>query len=741
MSQLLIVESPTKAKTISKFLGSKFIVKSSFGHIRDLPKSKLGVDVEKNFEPTYIIPKDKQKIVTDLKKAAKKTDGVLFATDEDREGEAISWHLANILDIPAEKVRRLVFHEITKSAIEESLKNPRELDLNLVNAQQARRVLDRLVGYKLSPFLWKKVARGLSAGRVQSVAMRLIVEREREIQAFQPQEYWSVEAIFEKDKQLIAAKLHKINGQSLDKLEIKNKEEADKILQELEGSQYQVAAVSQKTLKKRAAAPFTTSTLQQEANRRLGFSAKQTMMLAQQLYEGIDLKGQGHVGLITYMRTDSVVLSGKFLNEARQLIQEKFGNKFVPEKPNFFTTKSKLAQEAHEAIRPTEASRDPAFLKEILEPKLWRLYDLIWKRAVSSQMEDAIFNGTTIDINNPDEKYTFRANGNVIVFPGFLTLYPDSQKETLLPEVVEKDILPLQELKNEQHFTEPPARYNDASLVKILEEYGIGRPSTYAPTISTIIARKYVERDEKKRFQPTDIGFLVTDILIEHFPQIVDYQFTAKMEDDFDAIAEGKTTWQKPIQDFYGPFAENLEIKNQELTKKELTEQETKEVCDKCGSPMVIKIGRFGKFLACSNYPTCKNTKPLGEEKDLPPIDEKCPECGSPLMRRRGRFGLFISCSNYPTCKYIKKEVKSTGVKCPKCTEGDIIERRTRYKKIFYSCSRYPDCDFALWNKPTGEKCPTCGSLMVEGTKEKIVCSNKECPTNINIKTKKKKSS
>lgn len=737
MAKLLIVESPTKAKTISKFLGSDFIVKSSFGHIRDLPKSELGVDVEHNFEPRYVTPRDKQKIVTDLKKTAKKTDEILFATDEDREGEAISWHLANVLDIPAEKVRRLVFHEITKGAIEESLKNPRALDLNLVNAQQARRILDRLVGYKLSPFLWKKVAKGLSAGRVQSVAVRLIVEREREIQAFQPQEYWSLEASFEKDKEQFNAKLHKIAGKNLEKLEIKTKEDADKILQELEGSKYQVTSITKKTLKKRAAAPFTTSTLQQEANRRLGYSAKQTMMLAQQLYEGIDLKGQGHVGLITYMRTDSVVLSGKFLDEARQMIKEKFGDKFVPEKPNFFTTKSKLAQEAHEAIRPTEATRDPSSLRDVLEPKLWKLYDLIWKRAVASQMEDAVFNGTTVDIDNETGRYTFRANGNIIVFPGYLALFPDSQKETLLPEVKEKDILPLVELKNEQHFTEPPARYNDAGLVKILEEYGIGRPSTYAPTISTIIARKYVERDEKKRFQPTDIGFLVTDILVEHFPQIVDYQFTAKMEDDFDTIAEGKTSWQQPIGEFYGPFAENLAAKTQELTKKELTEQATKEVCEKCGSPMVIKIGRFGKFLACSNYPTCKNTKPLGEEKDLPPLDEKCPECGSPLVRRRGRFGLFISCSNYPKCKYIKKEVKSTGVKCPKCNEGDIIERRTRSKRIFYSCSRYPDCDFALWNKPTGEKCSVCGSLSVEGAKGKIFCSNKECETN--KKTSKKK--
>ncbi|KKR48447.1 MAG: topoisomerase protein [Candidatus Magasanikbacteria bacterium GW2011_GWC2_40_17] len=739
MSQLLIVESPTKAKTISKFLGTKFVVKSSFGHIRDLPKSELGVDVENKFEPHYVIPKDKQKIVTDLKKSAKGADEVLLATDEDREGEAISWHLANILDIPAEKVKRLVFHEITKTAIDEALKNPRPLDLNLVNAQQARRILDRLVGYKLSPFLWKKVARGLSAGRVQSVAVRLIVEREREIQAFKPEEYWIVEAVFEKNKENFDAKLHKIDGKNLEKLEIKNKEEADKILKELEDAKYQVASITKKILKKRAAAPFTTSTLQQEANRRLGFSAKQTMMLAQQLYEGIDLKGQGHVGLITYMRTDSVILSGKFLSDVREVIKNKFGEKYLPEKPNFYSTKSKLAQEAHEAIRPTEAVRDPASLKDVLEPRLWKLYDLIWKRAVASQMPEAIFNGTTVDIENQNQKYTFRATGNIITFPGYMALYPDAQKETLLPELAEKDVLPLVELNNEQHFTEPPARYNDAGLVKIMEEYGIGRPSTYAPTISTIIARKYVERDEKKRFKPTDIGFLVNDILVAHFPQITDYEFTAKMEDNFDTVAQGQDNWRDIIANFYEPFAKNLEEKTQELSKKELTEEATEEICEKCGSPMIIKIGRFGKFMACSNYPTCKNTKPLGEEKDLPPIDEKCPECGSPLMRRRGRFGLFISCSDYPKCKYIKKEVKSTGVKCPKCEKGDIIERRTRAKRIFFSCSRYPDCDFALWNKPTGEKCEVCESLMVEGAKEKIVCSNKECPSNANVKAKSKK--
>lgn len=727
MSKLIIVESPAKARTISKFLGSHFIVKSSLGHIRDLPKSEMGVDVEKNFTPHYVTPKDKQKVVADLKKTAAKADEILFATDEDREGEAISWHLANVLNIKPKDVKRLVFHEITAEAIKEAMAKPRPLDLNLVNAQQGRRILDRLVGYKLSPFLWTKVARGLSAGRVQSVAVRLIVEREREIQAFRPEEYWTLEAKFKKDEQEFPAKLHKIKNEIVEKLGIKNKETADKILQELNGADYQVAEVEKKKVKKRPLPPFTTSTLQQEANKRLGFSAKQTMMLAQQLYEGMDVKDAGAAGLITYMRTDSVNLSEKFLNESRAAIKKNFGAEYLPAKPNFYTTKSKLAQEAHEAIRPTDASLHPIGLKEKLEPRLWRLYDLIWKRAVASQMSEAIIEATAADIDANKGEYQFRATGNIIVFPGFLKLYPESQKETLLPNLEQGEALELVNLESIQHFTEPPARYNDASLVKILEEHGIGRPSTYAPTISTIITRKYVERDEKKRFQPTDIGFLVTDILVKHFPEIIDYEFTAKMEDSFDKIASGQTSWITVIGDFYGPFEKNLETKTKELSKKELTEEKTSEVCEKCGAPMIIKTGRFGRFFACSNYPECKNTKPLPGEKELPPLDEKCPDCGSPLVRKRGRFGPFISCGDYPKCKYIKKEVKSTGVKCPKCGEGDIIERRTRAKRIFFSCSRYPDCDFALWNRPTGEKCPQCHSLMVWQAKNKIRCGNKDC--------------
>ena len=735
MSQLVIVESPTKAKTISKFLGNDFIIRSSFGHIRDLPKSELGVDIDNDFTPEYVVPTDKKKVVTELKAIAKKADGILFATDSDREGEAISWHLTNVLKVKPEKAKRLVFHEITAHAIQEALKHPRSLDLNLVNAQQARRVLDRWVGYKLSPFLWKKVAKGLSAGRVQSVAVRLVVEKEKEIQKFKIEEFWTVEANFTKNGQEFVAKLHKVDGKILEKLAIKSKDEAEAILKKLENSGYTVLSLEKKQVKKRPLPPFTTSTLQQDANRRLGFSAKLTMMLAQKLYEGVDIPGHGSVGLITYMRTDSVALAEKFLNEARVYLQQTFGKNFLPTKPHQYTTKSKLAQEAHEAIRPTEAERDPASLKEIMEPRMWKLYDLIWKRALASQMTEAIFEATAADIENDDAKYIFRATGNIIVFPGYLKLYPESQKESILPMLIEKEKLKLLKIEPLQHFTEPPARYNDASLVKAMEEHGIGRPSTYAPTISTIIARKYVERDEKKRFKPTDIGVLVTDILIQHFPQVADYEFTAKMEDDFDTIAEGKAEWVQVIKNFYTPFAANLVAKDAELTKKELTEQETKEICEKCGSPMVIKTGRFGRFLACTNYPTCKNTKQLSAdgkaqnaESNL--LEEKCPQCGAQLQKRHGRFGEFISCSAYPKCKYIKKEKKGTGVTCPECKQGEIVERRTRFKKIFYSCERYPDCKFALWQKPTGEKCSTCDSLMVYSGKDKISCSNKECKTN-----------
>lgn len=733
MKQLVIVESPTKAKTISKFLGRDFVVKSSFGHIRDLPKNELGVDIEHNFEPRYIISRDKIKTVKELKDAAKKSNDILFATDEDREGEAISWHLAQILDIDPEDAKRIVFHEITKHAITHALENPRPLDLKMVDAQQARRILDRLVGYELSPFLWRKVAKGLSAGRVQSVAVRLIVEREREITSFKPEEYWTIEGIFAtENKENLLAKLHAIGEKKLEKLDIKNKKQVEEILKNLDKASYQVADVEQKKTKRTPSPPFTTSTLQQEANHRFGFSAKQTMRLAQQLYEGVELGEEGSIGLITYMRTDSVNLSEKFLQDARQIIGQEFGDKYQLDKPRIYSNRSKNAQEAHEAIRPAEVSKTPASIAKHLDKNQFKLYDLIWRRAVATQMSAAEINATTIDIASQND-YLFRANGQTITFDGFLKLYSDKAKEKLLPTVSKDEKMDCKELKPEQHFTEPPARYSDATLVKALEYHGIGRPSTYAPTIATIEERGYIERDERKRFKPRDIAFLVNDLLVEHFPHVVDYKFTAQMEDDLDEIARGKKKWQPVISEFYGPFKKNLAKKDKELSKKEITEEKTDEVCEKCGSPMIIKIGRFGKFLACSDYPKCKNTKKIngnGLPEEKPPAqitDEICDKCQAPMVLRQGKYGPFFGCSTYPKCKNIKNIEVKLNLKCPQCKEGDMVEKKSKRGRPFYACNRYPDCDFALWSKPTGELCPQCQNPLIYAAKGEIKCSNKEC--------------
>ncbi len=738
MKNLVIVESPTKAKTISKFLGKDFKVESSFGHIRDLPEKTLGVDVENNFEPQYVIPLKAKKHVALLKKLAEKTDSIYFATDEDREGEAISWHLVHILKTPKNKIKRIVFHEITEEAIKEALQNPRGLDLNMVDAQQARRVLDRLVGYQLSPFLWKKVARGLSAGRVQSVAVRLIVEREREVQAFKSEEYWDIEGIFCKNQQKekgFTARLAKINNKTLDKFEIKNDAAAQKIVKDLDSAKYHISDIERKTAKRSPLPPFTTSTLQQEAIRRLGFSAKQTMMLAQQLYEGVDLGAEGSVGLITYMRTDSVNLADKFLNEAQGYIKDNFGASYT-KGPKAYKGKSKLSQEAHEAVRPTSLNNSPEKVKAYLNSRQFKLYQLVWQRALASQMTEALIDLTSVDIITDNKKYIFRANGSIIKFDGYLKVYPTQAKENILPDLNVEEILDLLSLAPNQHFTQPPARYSEATLVKTMEEYGIGRPSTYAPTIATIQDRGYIIKEDR-RLKPTDMAFLVNDILVEHFPQIVDYKFTANMEDDLDQIAEGKKEWQPIISEFWQPFKKNLDSKYKELDKKELTEQKSDEVCEKCGKPMVIKVGRYGKFLACSGYPECKNTKPLGENGGEPPAiqptGEKCPDCGGDLVKRKGRFGEFTGCGNYPKCKYIKKEAAQQFGTCPKCQEGKIVAKRSR-KGFFYGCSRYPDCDFATWGKPVipqgqtePEKCPQCGSILVYGAKDSTKCSNKEC--------------
>ncbi len=731
MSSLVIVESPTKAKTIAKFLGRGYHVVSSFGHIRDLPKSKIGVDVEHDFAPQYLVPRDKSKTVKELKAAAKKSKTIYFATDEDREGEAISWHLAQLLDIDPKEGQRITFHEITKHAIEQALEHPRAIDLHLVDAQQARRVLDRLVGYKLSPFLWHKVARGLSAGRVQSVAVRLVAEREREILAFVPQEFWSIDASMQAGQgDAFPAALVAIAGKKLDKFAITKAEDAHKISTALTGATYTVSSVETKEKKRSPLAPYTTSTLQQDANNRIGMSAKETMRVAQQLYEGIETN-DGHVGLITYMRTDSTSLSEKFLGEAHDFIASAYGKEYGVKESRVFKTKSKGAQEAHEAIRPTDVRRTPESMKSQLQPRAFKLYQLIWQRAVATQMADATVAGTTIDITTTtDTEYTFRSTGSRVVFDGYLRVYSTASKDVILPKVVEGEPVRCLSITPAQHFTEPPARYSDATLVKAMEERGIGRPSTYAPTIATIEARQYVTRDEHKRLQPSDIGLLVNDLLVEHFPTIVDFDFTAAMETKLDDIAEGTKEYAPVLREFYEPFAALLKEKEAVLTKKEVTEEKIDRQCPKCSKDLVIKTGRFGRFIACTGYPECSFTEPMNkEEKEAQAqvTGEVCELCGKPMVLKRGRFGSFLGCSGYPECKGIKKIEKKTGVTCPKCTTGEIVEKKSKRGKNFFACNRYPDCDFALWSKPTGEKCPTCNSLLVLGPKGTIKCSGEKC--------------
>jgi len=749
---LVIVESPAKAKTISKFLGRDYKVLASMGHVMDLPKSKLSIDVEHNFEPKYVVSADKKKVVTQLKDELKKVNELWIATDEDREGEAIGWHLLAALKVDKEKMptHRIVFHEITEKAIKDSLLHPRDIDQHIVDAQQARRVLDRLVGYELSPLLWKKIRYGLSAGRVQSVAVRLVVEREREIMAFKPEEYWTVVGNFEKkDKNLserernFQAELQKLKGE---KLVIGNGEQAESVLKELEGAEYKVMSVEEKETKRSPAAPFITSTLQQEASRKLGFSVKKTMMVAQRLYEGIDTGG-GHTGMITYMRTDSVNLSDLALNAAKEVIAKHFGPQYVLDQPRKYKGK-KGAQEAHEAIRPVDLSMTPEMAERFLDKDQFRLYELIWKRTLACQMKEAVLNKVGADINafrgGVDSGYTFRATGQTVVFPGFMEVYMEGRDheeeeaqdgEKILPKLVEGEMVDLNGIEHTQHFTKPPARYTEASLVKKLESEGIGRPSTYAPTITTIMTRGYIEK-EGKALKPTDVAMVVTDMLVENFHDIVDYKFTAEMEEKLDSIEEGKTQWVPMIREFYGPFHKTVEKKSMTLKKGDMIKDETSEVCEKCGSNMVIKLGRFGKFLSCSNYPACKNAKPLEGggaetvEKKMTPEEEKaveelkakhadtkCEKCGKPMDVKIGRFGPFLGCSGYPDCKNIKSIVVSSGVKCPKCGEGELVERRTRRGgKVFWGCNRFPKCHLATWNKPV-EKCGKCGGLRVEDKK------------------------
>ncbi len=733
--QLVIVESPTKAKTISKFLGKKYTVKSSYGHIRDLPTRGMGIDLKNNFQPQYIIPEKAEKRVSELKKMAQKSEKVILATDEDREGEAISWHLASALNLKNSEIERIAFHEITKEAITKALKNPRLIDLNLVDAQQARRILDRLVGYELSPFLWKKVRRGLSAGRVQSVALKIIVEREKEIKNFQPEEYWSIGAkLSTKNKEIFEARLLKENGKSLGKMGVKNKVQALKIQEFLERSFYQAGEIIRKEIKKTPPPPYTTSTLQQDANNKFGWSAKQTMVVAQQLYEGIALGGEGSQGLITYMRTDSVNLSMESLLAAQKTIKKIFGEDFNLDTPRFFKNQSRGAQEAHEAIRPTYPQKDPDSLKAYLDPPQLKLYRLIWQRMLASQMSPAILDSVSVDVlatqKKKVENYLLRASGSTIKFEGFLKIYPEKNflGENILPRMKKDEELDLLKVLSEQKFTQPPARFSEAALIKILEENGIGRPSTYAPTISTLIERNYVTKDENRKLVPQEIGFLVSDLLTEHFAQIVDYKFTAKMEEDLDKIAEGEKKWVPVIEEFYAPFHKNLKAKTKEV-KKEDFQEKLDQICPKCGGDLVYKFGRFGKFISCANYPDCRYTQKTEEEEKLAKENqgEICDLCGAPLVVKRGRFGSFLGCSNYPECKNIKKIENKTGVKCPQCLKGEIVQKKSKRGKIFFGCNRYPDCDFALWNKPTGESCPRCQSLLIFTPKNTVRCSNKEC--------------
>ena len=754
--KLVIVESPTKAKTITKFLGDDFLIESSFGHVRDLPQSNLGVEIEHDFEPKYVVPVKAKKNLKKLQQLAKKSEKIILATDEDREGEAIAWHLTKALKIDDRLADRIVFHEITKQAVEQALANPKKINMKLVDAQQARRILDRLVGYELSPFLWKKVAKGLSAGRVQSVTVRLIIEREREIKKFQTQEYWTVTANLQNGQKLpFSAKLNKIAGRTIDKLQIKNEAQAAKILAELDDAAYLVAGLEKKQTKKQPPKPFTTSSLQQTANRWLGFSAKQTMMVTQQLYE---------MGFITYMRTDSLNLADKFLAEAAQYLKINLGEKYCLKAPRRFKTKTKGAQEAHEAIRPSQASRAPQSVASDLNPNQNKLYQLVWQRALASQMPEAIVDTTTVDVdaitllikekNVPlltkeglgEVKYQFRANGQILKFDGYLKIYPENSQEIKLPELQIKEKLELLAITKEQHFTKPPARFSDAGLVKELEKYGIGRPSTYAPTINTIIERNYAERDDHKRLAPTEIAFVVNDLLVEHFPKIVDYQFTAKMENDLDTIAEGEAKWQPIIKEFYEPFHANLQNKYESIKKQDLMpEEKSSEICEKCGSDMIIKVGRYGKYLACSAFPKCKNIKSLpgadrdkngrADSQEIEELKEKykdevCEKCSASLTVKVGKFGPFLGCTAYPKCKNIKNingPSQATGIACPVCKQGEIVQKRSR-RGSFYACNQYPKCKTAFSGRPTGEKCPDCGSLLIEDAKKsQVKCSNKEC--------------
>ncbi len=730
---LVIVESPAKANTIRKILGSSFQVKASVGHIRDLPKKKLGVTIEDNFAPVYEIMEDKADVAEDLQTAAAKAKVIYLAADPDREGEAIAWHIAQLLQGCNKEIKRIEFHEITKSAIQEAIKHPREIDYHRVDAQQARRVLDRLVGYKLSPLLWKKVNKGLSAGRVQSVAVRIICEREEEVQQFIPEEYWTIHCDFKAQKGpegLLKADLFKINGE---KFRLPNEEESAKIVAALEKATPQISAVNERTSKRNPVAPFITSTLQREASNRFGYPVKKTMQIAQKLYEGLET-AEGHEGLITYMRTDSTRIAEEAQEEAKTYIVERFGKGYYPETPRTYEKKGKNVQGAHEAIRPTSIYRTPESLEKNLTSEQLKVYRLIWDRFIASQMESAQVKTKTIDIQA--ENLTLRASHSKIMFPGYMIIYrteeDDAEEEgASLPDLNKGDLMVLKKVEPKQHFTEPPPRFTEASLVKTLEELGIGRPSTYAPTISTVQDRGYVLKQEKVLI-PTELGKAVNKLLVEHFADIVDFQFTADLESKLDLIEESGSVWQSVVGEFYFPFKEELEKAEKEMDKVTILFEG--ENCSECGLPMQLKTSRWGsQFLGCTGYPECKSTKPLTKDQKVAPetrpSEEVCEACGTQMNIKYGRFGEYLACPN-ESCKATRKIVIKTGVNCPKCNKHELVQRKSRYGKIFYGCPGYPECVFALWNKPTGGKCPDCESLLVEKNLKKgnfEACSSKEC--------------
>ncbi len=728
---LVIVESPAKSKTIKKILGDNYTIEASFGHIRDFPKNVLGFDVAKNFEPSFVVIPEKKKVVDKLNEIAKKCAKVYLASDPDREGEAIAWHVRQVLNVNDDKIQRIEFNEITPKAVKHAVENPREIDLDRVKAQQTRQILDRLVGYKISPVLWEKLRNNhLSAGRVQSVALRMICEREDEIEAFKPVEYWTISAELEKEKATFDAELQKYLDK---KIELKNEEDSNKVVAYLndKSTEFVVDKISKRETTRKPSPPFITSTLQREASSKLGYGVAKTMQIAQKLYEGIELGSDGAVGLITYMRTDSVRISEDAQVAAKEFIVENYGEKYYPEKPNDYVKAGKKnVQDAHEAIRPSYPSRTPQSLKSYLTSEQYRLYKLIWDRFMSSQMQNASIANTSIDIKAGD--YTFKAGTSSIIFDGFLKLYSedDDEAKKSIPEMKKGDILKCKKINPKQHFTQPPPRYSEASLVKALEEHGIGRPSTYAPIITKIQTKGYVEKIEKA-LAPTLLGRTVSKQLVEHFKDVMDYDFTAGMENKLDEIAEKKAKWDKVLKDFYEPFVKIVADAKQNMERINI-ESDIK--CPNCGKPMVVRTSRFGsQFLGCSGYPECKTMMPLNATQESaqqePEVcEEKCEKCGSDMIYKVGPYGKYMECTN-ADCKNRKRVVISTGVKCPKCG-GEIVQRKSKYGKIFYGCNKYPDCDFVLWNEPTGDVCPDCGSLLVKKVLKKgtfVECSSKTC--------------